>query len=533
MVGILGMAYFNILSGILRGLGDAFSPLLYLAFTSVLNIFLNLLLIPEFGAWTMFGVAMPGAGLGVWGAAVGTVFAQGLTSLLCLRRLRQMRDIFDMGLKYLRPKREYAKQLLKLGIPTAASQAIFAVAMMIVQPLANYFGPTFLAVNIIVMRIDGFVMMPNFSFGNAITVYAGQNMGAGKIDRLGMGVKQCIIMALGTAIVLVSLVLIFGHHLAGAFTDTEYVITMAIRMLRILAIGYVIFGVNMVLWGAIRGAGDAVTPMWGAIINTVVVRVPTAFLFVRIMGRPEALFLSLLVGWTSNTLLGLLAYKFGKWRTKGLIQKNSPEKATEPLPATETEEMEKGQHPFLNHKQEENDMDTLKAIKERYSHKGQFSPEKVPLADLEVIAQAGLDAPSGGNLQTVQLVILHEREMVEAVTAVAPAWGVLESAPAAIAVLTDDSLHQWEMNFAKEDYAAAVQNMLLAATATGYVSLWLDSPYFAEDKQKAACEVLGAPESYHLWAVLPIGKPGQEVGRREKQPFEQRVSYGTVGNKKA
>ncbi|MCL2285329.1 MAG: MATE family efflux transporter [Firmicutes bacterium] len=321
MVGILGMAYFNILSGILRGLGDAFSPLLYLAVTSILNIFLNLLLIPEAGAWTLFGVAMPGFGFGVWGAAVGTVFAQGLTSLLCLRRLGQMRDVFDLSLKYLRPKKEYANQLLKLGIPTAASQAIFAIAMMIVQPLANSFGPMFLAVNIIVMRIDSFVMMPNFSFGNAMTVYAGQNMGAGRLDRLSSGVKQSICMTIGTAVVLVAAVLIFGHHIAGLFTETEEVIVMALRMLRILAIGYVIFGVNMVLWGAIRGAGDAVTPMWAAIINTIVVRVPTAYLFVHFFGRPEALFFSLLAGWTTNCMLGILAYRFGKWRTKGLVKR--------------------------------------------------------------------------------------------------------------------------------------------------------------------------------------------------------------------
>jgi len=325
MVGILGMAYFNILSGILRGLGDAFSPLLYLAVTSILNVFLNLFLIPEAGSWTLFGIGMPGFGFGVWGAAIGTVFAQGLTSLLCLRRLRQMRDVFDMSIKYLRPKKEYTNQLLKLGIPTAASQAIFAVAMMVVQPLANYFGPMFLAVNIIVMRIDGFVMMPNFSFGNAMTVYAGQNIGAGKKERLGIGVKQCILMALGTATILVSILLLFGHHIAGAFTETEEVIVMAMRMMRILAVGYIIFGVNMVLWGAIRGAGDAVTPMWGAIINTLVVRVPTAFLFVHLLNRPEALFYSLLAGWTSNTLLGILAYKFGKWRNKGIVQKKEDE----------------------------------------------------------------------------------------------------------------------------------------------------------------------------------------------------------------
>jgi len=515
MVGILGMAYFNILSGILRGLGDAFSPLLYLAVTSILNVFLNLFLIPEAGSWTLFGIGMPGFGFGVWGAAIGTVFAQGLTSLLCLRRLRQMRDVFDMGIKYLRPKKEYANQLLKLGIPTAASQAIFAVAMMVVQPLANYFGPTFLAVNIIVMRIDGFVMMPNFSFGNAMTVYAGQNMGAGKKDRLGIGVKQCILMALGTAIVLVSALLTFGPHIAGWFTETEEVIIMATRMMRILAIGYIIFGVNMVLWGAIRGAGDAITPMWAAVINTLVVRVPTAYLFVYFLGRPEALFYSLLAGWTTNTLLGILAYRFGKWRNKGIVKQNEIE-------ANDTDNM-------LNER--EITMDVFEAITKRYSHKAKFLPDTVPLTDLERIAKAGLDAPSGANRQTVQLIIL-DRDIIAPLCEAAPAWGILETAHSAIAVLTDNTLTPHDaMNFEKEDYSAAVQNILLAATALGYASLWLDSPYFDEDKQKAALQVLGAPETLHLWAVIPIGKPDGEGSRRQKLPFAERVSYGRYGKK--
>ena len=310
MLGILGMAYFNILSGILRGLGDTFSPLLYLAIVSVLNIGLNFLFI---------GVL----GLGVWGAALGTVVAQAFTSILCLRRLMKMRNVFDMGWRYLRPHKAHVAQVLKLGIPTAASQAIFALAMMVIQPLANgmeaYF-PGVLAANIIVMRIDGFVMMPNFSFGNAVTVYVGQNIGAGKNERISTGVRQGAIMAFLTALTLVSLMLIFGRFISGAFTDSYHVIDMSVRFLRILAFGYVVFGVSMVLWGAIRGAGDAILPMFGAVANTLIVRVPTAYLFVFLLGRPEALFFSLLAGWVSNTILGALAYRFGKWRTRAIVK---------------------------------------------------------------------------------------------------------------------------------------------------------------------------------------------------------------------
>jgi len=304
--GVLGMGYFNMFSGILRGLGDAFSPLLYLAIASILNIIFNLILIGWFG-W------------GVWGAATGTVFAQGLTSVLCLRRLMKMRDVFDLKWKYLIPQKKFVVQILKLGVPTGASQAVFAVAMMIIQPLANSFGPMFLAAHVIIMRIDGFVMMPNFSFGNAMTVYTGQNVGAGKMDRVGQGMKQGAIMAAVTATILITVLLIFGRFIAGAFTDTVEVIDMSMRFMRILAVGYIMFSLNMVLWGVIRGAGDAMTPMWAAFINTAFVRVPSAYLLVWWLGTADGLFISLLLGWTTNVILAIIAYKRGKWRKRRIM----------------------------------------------------------------------------------------------------------------------------------------------------------------------------------------------------------------------
>lgn len=174
-------------------------------------------------------------------------------------------------------------------------------------------------------------------------------------------------------------------------------------------------------------------------------------------------------------------------------------------------------------------MDIFEVFKKRYSHKEGFFPDPVPLADLERIAQAGLDAPSGGNTQSVRLVILPDRCAIDPVCAVSPAIG-LETAPAAIAVLTDKTvISPVGFSFEKEDYAAAVENMLLAATALGYSSLWLDSPYFDPEKEKQARDVLAAPNTYRLWAVLPVGKPDGECLRREKRSFKDRVSYVKMG----
>jgi len=310
LYGIICVAYFNMLSGLLRGIGEAIAPLLYLIVACLLNIALNFIFIVILR-------------LGVFGAAIGTVIAQAFTSFLCFRKLMKMRDVFDMGWHYLRPNKKYVLQMLKLGMPTGASQAIFAIAMMITQPLVNGFGIMFMAVNIIVMRIDSFVVMPIFSFGNAMTVFAGQNTGAGMIDRVNHGMKQCIRMSVGTSIVMVTLVLLFGRYIAGAFTETQEAVDLTMQMLWILAIGYITFSAAQVLWGVIRGAGDAISPLWASIINSIIIRLPSAYLLVYLIGRPEALMYSLVISWSFGLLFAITIYRIGKWRTKGLIKKTT------------------------------------------------------------------------------------------------------------------------------------------------------------------------------------------------------------------
>jgi len=178
-------------------------------------------------------------------------------------------------------------------------------------------------------------------------------------------------------------------------------------------------------------------------------------------------------------------------------------------------------------------MDFFEAVEKRYSHKENFLPTPVPLEHLKRIAKAGLLAPNGMNRQMVHMVILPDRESVAKLCAVSPCPG-LKTAPAAIAVLTDSTQAPpppHDANFEKEDYSAAAANMLLAATALSYASVWLDSPYWGEEQQKGALKVLGAPNTFKLWVVLPIGKPDGEGSRRNKLPPEQRISYGQFGCK--
>lgn len=185
-LGSAGLAFYNILSGILRGLGDSVSALLYLLVATVLNIILDLVFLISFD-------------MGVNGVALATVIAQGVSAALCALKLARMHAVFDMGFHYLKIHKPYAMNIIRLGLPSGVTQAILSMAMIVVQSLTNSFGEMFIAANVIVMRVDGFAMLPNFSFGTAMTTYAGQNVGAKQYDRVSKGAKQGTLIAMGTS----------------------------------------------------------------------------------------------------------------------------------------------------------------------------------------------------------------------------------------------------------------------------------------------------------------------------------------------
>ena len=152
-------------------------------------------------------------------------------------RLMRMTDIFDFRPKYLKMKKQYSMEIIRLGLPSGITQAIFSMAMVIVQSLTNSFGEMVIAANVIIMRVDGFAMMPNFSFGTAMTTYAGQNVGARRMDRVEQGAKQGTLIAVGTSTTITLLIVIFGHHLMGIFTNTTELVTLSANMMKILAVG--------------------------------------------------------------------------------------------------------------------------------------------------------------------------------------------------------------------------------------------------------------------------------------------------------
>ena len=310
VLGIAGFFFYNMLSGVLRGLGDSFSALVFLLLSAALNVGLDLLFVAKFN-------------MGVAGVALATVIAQAISAVFCYLKLLRMRDIFDLNLHTIRLIPREALNILRIGIPSGITQAIMAGAGMVVQTLTNAMGETVIACNVIIMRVDGFAMLPNMTFGQAMSVYTGQNVGAAKFDRVHKGVKQGSIMAATISATITVILLLFGRYLFDIFTDTQELIELAVQMMRVLAIGYVCISVTQVLGGVMRGAGDTVTPMWISMISIILLRVPTAYIMAGLTksaeypnGHPISLFTSLLVSWSLGMVISVIVFAAGKWKKK-------------------------------------------------------------------------------------------------------------------------------------------------------------------------------------------------------------------------
>ncbi len=288
------------------------SALLYLLVATVLNIVLDVYFVAQLG-------------MGVSGVALATVIAQGVSAVLCFIKLLRMNAIFDLKRQHFALHKKYVGIIIKLGLPSGITQAIFSVAMIVVQSLTNSFGEMLIAANVIIMRVDGFAMMPNFSFGTAMTTYAGQNVGARRYDRVYKGARQGTLIAVGTSGVITALILIFGKNLMSIFTETQALVELSMHLMQIIAVGYLAMAVTQSLSGVMRGAGDTMTPMW-ILFNynryysctfSLWDRLPDPFAS-KSRRNTGSIFISLLGSWLIGALLTVILYEVGRWKKKAL-----------------------------------------------------------------------------------------------------------------------------------------------------------------------------------------------------------------------
>ena len=176
-------------------------------------------------------------------------------------------------------------------------------------------------------------------------------------------------------------------------------------------------------------------------------------------------------------------------------------------------------------------MDLFEAIKQRHCYRGGFKDMRVRHEDLVKTAQAGLDAPSGCNAQTTQFVVIDTPSLLTQIQQMHPKNKAMQQAKAYIACIIDkqpEGVYEG-LSFQVEDCAAAVENMLLAVTALGYASVWVDGWLRRENRAETIGKMLGVPDEKIVRILLPVGVPEKDVIGPEKMPFNERAWFNTYG----
>ena len=262
--GTLGNVFYNLGSGALRGMGDSRWPLVAMLVSSVTNIVLDLVFVIAFD-------------MGVAGVAWATSIAHFLSGMIPLWRIQSGAYPVRLYMKDItHPDGWAASRIFKLGLPSSVQNAAMSLGSIVIQSFANSFGSNFIAANTIIMKADGFAIMPMMGLGMASTSFVGQNIGAGKIDRAKKGVHAGQISALVVGVVVGAALYAFGEYIMRAFGADGQVLMMGVSGIRFLAFCYVFVGLDQVTGGAMRGAGAAIAPAITSISSNLF-RIPLAY----------------------------------------------------------------------------------------------------------------------------------------------------------------------------------------------------------------------------------------------------------------
>ena len=301
--GIIAIAAYNGVSAILRALGDSKTPLYFMVVSCFVNIGLDLLFVLQFD-WSVFGVAF------------ATVIAQMTAAIGAFIHAYRKISFFRVKKQNREWKTDIAGRCFQLGLPIALQNSMIAVSCIFLQGVINGFGENLVAANTALGRIEQLVQQPYSSLGAAITTFTGQNIGAGKIDRVKKGYKVGYISVAIFSLIMLIPGQFFGEQIMGIFVQEEEVIAIGARGFAITSWFYFFLGMIYVARSVLNGAGDAIYAMINGIIEVagrVGFAIPLTMIpFIGIWG----VFLTTGFTWTVTGIVSMLRYKKGKWAQK-------------------------------------------------------------------------------------------------------------------------------------------------------------------------------------------------------------------------
>ncbi|MBE5884726.1 MAG: MATE family efflux transporter [Lachnospiraceae bacterium] len=290
------MAY-NLLACILRALGDGKTPLHAMIVASFTNIVLDILFVIVFH-W------------GIAGAAAATLIAQVVSGLFCMWHIRRI-DILRMGKEHFAMQAGIAGHLFLLGLPMAFQNSIISIGGMVVQTVVNGFGVIFIAGFTATNKLYGLLEIAATSYGYAMTTYVGQNLGAGKKERIQKGVRAAVAVAMVTSIVIAAVMIFFGKIILGWFISgtpeqTTQALQIAYYYLVIMSVCLPILYILHVVRSAIQGMGNTVLPMVSGIAEFVM-RAVSALILPRVVGE-TGIFYAEVLAWLGADVILVASY---------------------------------------------------------------------------------------------------------------------------------------------------------------------------------------------------------------------------------
>lgn len=308
-IGICCTGLYNGVSSILRALGDSKTPLIFLISASLVNVVLDL--------WFVLGL-----GWGVVGAGVATAFSQFLSAVTCIFYAYKSNTYFRLKKKNFKLNSYIVEKSLRLGIPVALQNSLIAFSLIVLQAIVNGYGATFTTAFTVISRIETLVQQPFMSLGAAVSTYTGQNLGAGKTDRVVKGFNSSNVMnGIFSAVVLV-LFWTFTSPIVSIFGKDAEVLRIASDGLRITSCFYVFLGLIYTTRNVLNGAGDAMFSLFTGIVECIG-RVGFAYplTLIPFLGS-YGVFVATGITWMLNGLFSLIRYKRGKWKTINLVVHN-------------------------------------------------------------------------------------------------------------------------------------------------------------------------------------------------------------------
>lgn len=301
---------YNAISANMRSLGDSRTPLYFLIFASLLNIGLVLLFVFPLG-W------------GIAGSAWATLIAQAVAFFCSLAYIQRKGGLLRIEWRRLRWEREEMRKILGMSLPSAFQMGMVSLSFIALNAIINPFGTEVLAGYTAAGRLDSFALLPAMNLSMAIATFVGQNMGAGKPERIRRGLAATLAIG-GVLSVLTTLLFVLAPaSLVGLFENDPAVLRHGVSYLLIVAPFYLLFMVMFVVNGALRGAGAANFSMFATLVATWLARLPASYLFSRWLGA-DGIWWGIPVGWTVATILALSYYASGRWRKIDLVGRRGP-----------------------------------------------------------------------------------------------------------------------------------------------------------------------------------------------------------------